>query len=354
MPDIAALEKVPIRDVWPDEAKDLTPWLAENPLLLSDELGMNLELEGKEMAVGPYSADLIFRDLGSDYRVLVENMIAETDHDHVGKLITCGAGLDAHFVVLLAERFRPEHRTALTWLNTISDDGFGFFGLALEILRIEDSRPVPSLRTVVQPDDWHRTVKSAKNHLSETDQSYFGFWSEFLPDFHKAHPGWSRSTKDQPVSWARFPSGRSGIGVNAAFCRPDEYRLRAEIYIDGGDAQSNLNLFNELRAGKRRIEDEIGEELDWDSLEGKRAARISLYFTRSIRVSERDRWPEAREWLIETLGRMRQAFDPVLAELPELDRHPGIQVLNHAARPATLPNQKPTQHIYTMLCRNHR
>ncbi len=57
----------------------------------------------------------------------------ETDHDHVGKLITYGAGLDSHLVVLLADRFRPEHRTALTWLNTISEDGFGFFGLALEV-----------------------------------------------------------------------------------------------------------------------------------------------------------------------------------------------------------------------------
>ena len=172
--------------------------------MLSDALGMDLELEGMEMAVGQFSADLVFRDLGSDSRVVVENMLTATDHDHVGKLITYGAGLDANHVVLLAERFRPEHRTALTWLNTISEDGFGFFGLALEVLRIDDSRPAPSLRTVVQPDDWHRTVKSAKNQLSKSAQLYFGFWSEFLPDFHEAHPGWSRSTKAQSVNWASF------------------------------------------------------------------------------------------------------------------------------------------------------
>lgn len=316
MSDIAALESIPIRDVWTDEARDLTPWLAENPQLLSDALGMDLELEGQEMAVGRFSADLVFRDLGSNSRVVVENMIAETDHDHVGKLITYGAGLDASYVVLLAERFRLEHRTALTWLNSISEDGFGFFGIALEVLRIDDSRPAPNLRTVVQPDDWHRTVKSVKNQLSETAKLYFGFWSEFLPDFHEAHPGWSRSTKAQSVHWASFPSGRSGVGVNASFCRPDKYRLRAEIYIDVGDAESNLGLFNGLHAHKAKIEDEIGEELDWDPLEGKRACRISLYFPGGIQVRKQDRWPEAREWLIEALGRMRQAFDPVLTEFP--------------------------------------
>ncbi|MXW61456.1 MAG: DUF4268 domain-containing protein [Acidimicrobiaceae bacterium] len=321
--DIATLETVSIREVWPDEARDLTPWLAANPQLLSDYLGMDLELEGQEMGVGQFSADLVFRDLGSNSRVVVENMIAATDHDHLGKLITYGAGLDANYVVLLAERFRPEHRTALTWLNTISEDGFGFFGLELEILRIDDSRPAPSLRPVVQPDDWHRTAKSAKTQMSETEQLYFGFWSEFLPDFHEAHPGWSRSTKAQSVHWASFPSGRSGVGINAAFCRPDKYRLRAEIYrlraeiyIDGGEAESNHGLFNGLYAQKARIEDEIGKELDWDPLETKRACRISLYFPGGIRVRQRERWPEAREWLIEALGKMRRAFGPILTELP--------------------------------------
>lgn len=315
MSDIATLETVSIRELWRNEATDLTPWLASNPQLLSDALGMDLELEGKEMAVGQFSADLVFRDLGSNSRVVVENMIAATDHDHVGKLITYGAGLDANYVVLLAESFRPEHRTALTWLNSISEDGFGFFGLELKVLRIDDSRPAPSLRTVVQPDDWHRKAKS-KNQLNETAQLYLGFWSEFLPDFREAHPGWSRSTKAQPVSWASFPSGRSGVGVNAAFCRPDKYRLRAEIYIDVGDAESNLGLFNGLHARKARFEDEIGEELDWDPLEARRACRISLYFPEGIRVRQRDRWPEAREWLIEALGQMRQAFGPALTELP--------------------------------------
>ena len=96
MSDIAALEPVSIRDVWPDEAKDLTPWLASKPDLLSDALGMDLELEGQEVVVGQFSADLVFRDVGSRSLVVVENMVNKTDHDHVGKLITYGAGLDAN------------------------------------------------------------------------------------------------------------------------------------------------------------------------------------------------------------------------------------------------------------------
>ncbi len=44
----AELTPMPIRDVWPNEAGDLTPWLAERPEFLGDVLGLDLALEGVE------------------------------------------------------------------------------------------------------------------------------------------------------------------------------------------------------------------------------------------------------------------------------------------------------------------
>lgn len=38
---IGQLESVPVRDVWPDEARNLTPWLADNIEVLADVLGLN-------------------------------------------------------------------------------------------------------------------------------------------------------------------------------------------------------------------------------------------------------------------------------------------------------------------------
>ena len=105
---------------------------------------MDLELEGQEVPVGGYSADLVLNDISADSRVVVENMYGSTDHDHIGKLITYAAGLSASYAVLLAETFRPEHRTALNWLNSISSEERGFFGLSLEIWRIGDSSPRPA------------------------------------------------------------------------------------------------------------------------------------------------------------------------------------------------------------------
>ena len=70
---IDTLISVPVRELWPNEANDFTPWLHHNPEILGDVLGTELFPQDREVAVGRYSADLLFRD-SSDRVVVVENM----------------------------------------------------------------------------------------------------------------------------------------------------------------------------------------------------------------------------------------------------------------------------------------
>ena len=320
MDGIGTLSPVDVRKVWPGEASDFTPWLAENADLLGEALGMDLVHEQTEAAVGRYSADLVFRDESTNKPVVVENMFGATDHDHLGKLITYAAGLEAGYAVLLAPELRDEHRSALTWLNSISTSDFGFFGIVLEAWHIGNSDPAPRLRVEVKPDDWSRSVRAAhSSELTENQQAHQRFWGEFLPAFRDAHPGWTRTAKPSKKPWMRFPSRRSGLlTYNACFCRPHgKYRLRAEAYIVGGGADTRKNTFDALHEKKRQIEQAVGEALDWARLDHRRASRISLYFPDEIRVADEERWPEARDWLVQAMGRMRNAFNPVLEGLPD-------------------------------------
>ena len=317
MDDLGTLSPVGVRDVWSGESREFTPWLAENADLLGEALGMDLAHEQTEAAVGRYSADLVFREASRDELVVVENMFGPTDHDHLGKLITYAAGLGASYAVLISPEFRDEHRSALTWLNSVSADDFGFFGVVLEAWRIDGSRPAPRLRVEVQPDDWSRSVRATNSGSSERERTYQRFWDEFLPAFRDRYPGWTRTASPGKRHWMSFPSSRSSLfRYSAAFCRPDgRCRLRAEAYIDTGDAQTTKAAFDDLHRRKERMEKAVGEALDWDRLDDKRGSRISLYFPDDIRVTEYERWPGAREWLIDAMGRMRDAFDPVIQDL---------------------------------------
>ena len=318
MDDLGTLSPVSVREVWADESRDFTPWLAENADQLGEALGMDLIHEQTEAAVGRYNADLVFREVSTDRFVVVENMFDPTDHDHLGKLITYAAGLEASYAVLLSPEFREEHRSALSWLNSISADDFGFFGVALEAWRIGDSLPAPRLRVAVKPDNWGRSVRAAhaNSEPNERERIYQRFWGEFLPAFRNRYPGWTRAVAPRKASWMTFPSSRSGLRYSAAFCRSDgRSRLRAEAYIDTGDTETTKAAFDDLHLRKQQIEEAVGENLEWDRIDDRRRSRVSLYFPEEIRVTDEERWPEALPWLVEAMGRMRDAFNPALQEL---------------------------------------
>lgn len=312
MVEVASLEEVPLREVWRDEARDFTPWLAADPVHLGRALQMDLELEGSEVPVGPFSADVVLRDTNTGQRVVVENLLETTDHDHLGKLITYAAGLEAHWAVLVAKEFRPEHRTALTWLNSLADEGSGFFGIEVHAFRIGDSQPAPQLRVVVEPDDFSRQARTQTNAISEVNARYAEWWAEFLPALNQAHQGWSNA-QAAPRHYMNFPSGRSGIQYGLSFAYPTgatNYSLRAEVYIDDGES-----AYPNLADQRLDIESACDLELQWEPLELAKASRIAVYLD-PVDPADRDSWPRCRDWAIKTLGELRNAFSTPINDLP--------------------------------------
>ena len=184
---ISTLEPVDLRTVWADEAQHFTPWLArsENLARLEEALDLQLEPRGTEQAVGSFSADILCRRLdgGSDEEswVVIENQYGRTNHDHLGKLLTYAAGLNARTVVWIAEEFRDEHRAALDLLNASTTEEYAYFGVEIELLKIDSSLPAPRFNIVAQPNDWAKTVRPppSDGELSEGKQLQLQFWTEF-------------------------------------------------------------------------------------------------------------------------------------------------------------------------------
>ena len=274
---------------------------------------MDLELEGTEVAIGPFSADVVMRDANTGQRVVVENLLETTDHDHLGKLITYAAALEAHWAVLVAKEFRPEHRSALIWLNSISDEGSGFFGIEVHAVRIGDSPAAVQLDVVVEPDDFSRRARAGTKTMTETQALYTDWWAEFLPVFHESHPGWSSAKTPPYANWMNFPSGRSGVRYDLSFAFPtgaSNYSLRAEVYIDDGES-----VYPALVAQRSIIEGACDLALQWEPIEDARASRVAVYLDPAD-PAERAKWPEYRTWSVETLGELRRAFSDPIKNLP--------------------------------------
>src|SRR5579863_2405704 len=167
--NVGRLERVSLREIWGDEAKNFTPWLASPEALglLKNVIGFDLELIGTEVAVGPYSADILAKSaVEEDHKVIIENQLGKTDHDHLGKMITYAAGLGARTLIWISDRFCDEHRAALDWLNYHTSTPLAFFGLEVRAFRIDNSRPAPQFSVISSPN---AQAKDAREKVSSTD-----------------------------------------------------------------------------------------------------------------------------------------------------------------------------------------
>ena len=313
MPDLSTLQRVDLREVWPNEASDFTPWLAKNIEILGEVLGLELEVETREASVGPFSLDVLARDLGSNQRVVIENQLNPTDHDHLGKLMTYAAGFDASVVVWLVREFRPEHRAALDWLNHRTGEDTAFFGVAVEAWRIDGSRPAPHFVPVAVPNDWQKRAHESGRpaERSERSERYRAFFQTLIDELREEH-GFTKARKGQPQNWYQFASGHSGIPYNVAFT--GDGKLVAGLTMSSGDKERNEQRFDRLAEHKEAIESEFDFTIQWD-----RRDDIQACFVQSERggtIDEDDeQLEELRHWIVSRLLDFKRVFVPYMRQL---------------------------------------
>ena len=309
--ELAKIDRVDLREVWLNEAANFTPWLAENISLLGEALGMDLEVETAEAPVGSYSLDILARDVGNSHSVIIENQLEVTDHTHLGQLLTYMAGFDANVIVWIAKEFRDEHREALDLLNHRTGEDTQFFGVEVELWKIEDSRPAVNFKLVATPNEWRkRTVSNARGTgVSEKGERYRTFFQALIDTLREEHR-FTNARKGQPQNWHSFSAGR--VEFVADF--PSGERARVAVYIDNGDRDWNKGLFDQLYEIKVDIESELGEPLEWERLDERRASRIAVVRQGAIDDTD-ETLQEIREWMVGRLLKFKQVFGPRLDEL---------------------------------------
>ena len=308
---LGRLQRVDLRTVWTSEPTQFTPWLAraENLEILGETLGLELELESVEKEVGSFRADIVCKDIGAGSSVLIENQLEQTDHDHLGKLLTYAAGLQAVTVVWLTERFRDEHRAALDWLNDITHEDSRFFGIEIELWRIGESPAAPKFNIVSMPNDWSRSVAHAARKaddakLSELRLMQRNYWTGLLEGLNTTDGPIRGNRKPQPQSWMHFGIGVGGFHLGAVMNTWDKF-IRVELYIAGEDAEQRLVL---LEGQKDEIEEELGYTLEWGDQSPTARDRRIAYYRRDIDPENETDWPRQHEWLATHLNAMHRVF----------------------------------------------
>ena len=312
---VSRLSTVPLKHVWPMEATNFTPWLLDNADALSEVLGIEVQLDYREHKVGTFSLDLIGKESGSDRVVIVENQYGQTDHNHLGQILTYVGGTDPALIVWIAESFREEHRAAFDWLNASTPTGVGFFGIAVSAVRMQDGEQTlvaPRFELVCKPNEWEKLAKAEVNSSSEGGSStglgaqYKRFWETFVVEA-KARQ-WTNATPPAQ-NWLSMPAGGGGNTFGVSYAN---FGCRSELYLGNSDPDTNFHRYEKLLARREEIQAAYGpDELNFDELPHAIACRIEARLEDGRKVSDESNWEDTIAWMVDTQTRLRAAIKSV-------------------------------------------
>lgn len=304
---IGRLERVSLREVWRHEALDLTSWLVDNPDVLQDALGIELVNVQREQPAGSFNVDIVAEDLDGR-AVAIENQLERSDHDHLGKLLTYLAMFGAKVAIWIVSDPRPEHMTAVSWLN---ESGLcDFYILKLEAVRIGSSEPAPLLTLITGPSPEQLEVGEAKKEQAARFNERQEFWRELL-ERAKTRRRLFANISPSRYSWIATGGGIGGVTFNFIV---RQRTAGAELYIDTKDASENRRIFDALSEDRGAIEAECGLRLDWEPLDDKRASRIR-YSVPAGGYRTPDHRAEVHDAMIDAMIRLDAALRPRLARL---------------------------------------
>ncbi len=294
-----------LRKVWQHEALNFTPWVAENVELLGDAVGLDITVDETESSVGNFHVDIYASETGTDRKIIIENQLEETDHDHLGKLITYASGKGADVVIWIVKHAREEHKAAVEWLNNHTDDKIGFFLCEIKLFQIGDSQIAPSFTVVERPNDWTKEIKKT-TAANPTQQQRLEYWQAFN-DYAFNDVNFSKVfNKRKPTTdhWMDFSIGSSACHISVTQIQKRN-AIGVELYIN-----DDKELFKSLLAHRDDVESVMGFTLDWRGLPERKASRIIV--EKSVKFDDQETWTEQFDYIMDVCTKMKKAFKKYL------------------------------------------
>lgn len=308
---IGKLTKVPLREIWKNEAKDFSSWLAENIEVLSEKLDFSLSVVEKNKTIGSFFIDVLAED-EQGRPVIIESQLEKTDHDHLGKVVTYLSSMDAKTGIWITSRPRAEHKKAIEWLNEVTPVDVQFYLIKVEAVRIGKSEPAPLFTIVAKPEAEAKLRGEEKKKLARRHVLRKEFWEQLLKKA-KRKTGLHSNISPGIWNWIGTGAGKSGLSFNYAITK--KYGS-CELYIDRGKGYLKLNKkrFDQLCAHRAEIEGNFGEKLEWERMDNKRASRIVKRF-KGTGLYDENEWGKLQDKMINAMICLERALRSYIKDL---------------------------------------
>ncbi|MBV2168575.1 MAG: DUF4268 domain-containing protein [Bdellovibrio sp.] len=307
-PEVSRLEILPVRQAFAHEAYDFTKWLENHIDVLSERLGLQLSVTGREKRVGDFIIDLVCED-EEGQQVVIENQLERTNHSHLGQILTYMIGMEAQIAIWISTEARPEHQKVIEWLNESSSSEVGFYLVKVEAVRIGDSPYAPLFSVLAAPTNQAKELGEQKKEWASRHQNRQEFWAGLL-EKSKGKTKLFSNTSPGKYHWIGVGAGISGIKYTYVIGN-DSASVDFYIDTDKNSGEQNKRIFDLLLRDKEKIETMFGGSLEWDRLDSKRASRIRKTIS-SSGLAQVERWSELQDQMLDSMIRLEKAIKPFL------------------------------------------
>lgn len=318
---------VSLRQVWPNESLDFTPWLADNLRLLGKAIAMELSLIKPEAPGWSGYLDILAESI-SKGKVAIENQLEASDSDHFARLIGYAANHDARILIWVAPQFWEYHLRQVAWLKKAMA-GYGeIHAVAVRLVPGGDLRPVgsdepePGFRAefsqVDLDEDGPEWAVLKEGALSETNQRYRDFFQELLGNLRRS--GFTDTDYVRVGNYQTFPSGFADIDYHVGFWGgQNNASLDVYLWIATWDTDwdrsriRNKQIFDALYQHRKEIEKEL-PGIGWGRRDSQRMSAI--YFSNPGSISDSEaKLAELRTWASDTLSKFKAVMQPYLEQV---------------------------------------
>lgn len=297
-------KKLSLSSLWKHEARDFTPWLYENLSLLSESIGLPMSKPTKELPTGNFFVDIVaIAGENDDKIVVIENQYGNSNHDHLGKLVTYAASQKAKYAIWIVESAREEHIKAVEMLNN-SNIACRYFLIEASVFCIDDSNPTILFNKIVEPESIDFDTPTA------SIAKVYEWWQLFVKRAKEQRINRFANLTPMKQHWLSCGAGKNGvfyeISVSKSFTT---IKLGLSKY---GDKEFGNKSFDILYPHKIEIEDTFGDTLEWERMSEKNLSKISKTYEGGYDLES---WIPFMDKILTSFSRFEQAFKPFLSEL---------------------------------------
>lgn len=303
---------VDIRAIWKKET-EFSNWLVteDGLALIAQDIGIEVEEARREVRPGDYPCDIVGNLLGDEnHIVVIENQFGKTNHDHLGKFLTYASVHKAMTGIWIAEQASDDHRQVIDWLNENTPTTVNLFLAELKAFRIGSSPAAPQLDVVCRPNLTQKLVRT--EHTDAERERYAwrqAFWEEIHTAIAAQKPPF-RLQKAGKDHWSSIAIGRSDFHLNMLLT-PKNQSIGVELYFQPEGWKDDA--YQQLVKDRTAVEQELGAELQWMPLPGKKSARILL--EGKIDPQPASNRKAICDWFADSVPRMYQVFKDRVAAL---------------------------------------